>query len=46
MKLSEIGEFGLIEKLARHAGAGNSRLICGIGDDCAVAESGRQGTPC
>jgi len=40
MKLSDLGEFGLIARLARETPAGE-RVICGIGDDCAVIESGR-----
>lgn len=40
MKLSELGEFGLIARLARETPAGEG-VICGIGDDCAVIESGR-----
>jgi thiamine-monophosphate kinase len=43
MKLSDLGEFGFIERLARYAGTDDPRVICGIGDDCAVIESGRPG---
>jgi thiamine-monophosphate kinase len=42
MKLSDLGEFGLIARLARGASAGEG-VICGIGDDCAVIESGKPG---
>ena len=43
MKLSEIGEFGLIDRLARLARSG-AGVIQGIGDDCAVLEGGAPGT--
>lgn len=36
MELRRIGEFGLIEKIARIAGGGFSDVIAGIGDDAAV----------
>lgn len=36
MKLSKLGEFGLIELLAKAAGAGDERLLIGIGDDAAA----------
>lgn len=39
MKLSELGEFGLIARIARQAGATGSPVISGIGDDCAVVET-------
>jgi len=42
MKLSELGEFGLIARMVRAARAGEG-VICGIGDDCAVIESGQPG---
>ncbi len=42
MKLSDLGEFGLIARIARGAPAGEG-VICGIGDDCAVIESGKKG---
>jgi thiamine-monophosphate kinase len=44
MRLSELGEFGLIDRIAKSAGATGARVICGIGDDCAVIESGAAGT--
>ncbi len=44
MKLSELGEFGLIDRIAKRTGAIHARVICGIGDDCAVIESGAPGT--
>ncbi len=34
----ELGEFGFIDKIARHGLADTSRVVCGIGDDCAVFE--------
>jgi thiamine-monophosphate kinase len=43
MKLSDLGEFGFIERVAKYAGSDDPRVICGIGDDCAVIESGRPG---
>ncbi|MGD9116647.1 MAG: thiamine-phosphate kinase [Dehalococcoidia bacterium] len=36
MKLSQLGEFGLIELLAKMAGDGDERLLIGIGDDAAA----------
>lgn len=36
MKLSELGEFGLIDLLAKMAGGGDERLLVGIGDDAAA----------
>ncbi len=36
MKLSELGEFGLIDLLAKMAGGGDERLLIGIGDDAAA----------
>ena len=36
MKVSELGEFGLIDLLAKMAGGGDERLLIGIGDDAAV----------
>lgn len=43
MKLTELGEFGLIERIRRRAGE-DENLLLGIGDDCALAEvpEGRQ----
>jgi thiamine-monophosphate kinase len=43
MKLSEIGEFALIDRLAVLA-RGGAGVIQGIGDDCAVLEAGAPGT--
>ncbi len=40
MELRKLGEFGLIEKIARIAGAGCSDVIAGIGDDAAVLRIG------
>ncbi len=39
MDLSEIGEFGLIARIAQIVGEGNAPLIKGIGDDAAVITS-------
>ena len=36
MKVSELGEFGLIDLLAKMAGGGDKRLLIGIGDDAAA----------
>ena len=36
MNISEIGEFGLIERLAKDITTHNSSTLKGIGDDCAV----------
>jgi thiamine-monophosphate kinase len=36
MKVSELGEFGLIERLAKMAAAKDERLLIGIGDDAAA----------
>jgi thiamine-monophosphate kinase len=36
MKVSELGEFGLIERLARMVGEKDERLLIGIGDDAAA----------
>jgi thiamine-monophosphate kinase len=36
MKVSELGEFGLIDLLAQLAGGGDERLLIGIGDDAAA----------
>ncbi len=43
MKLSDLGEFGLIARIARHAGAAGARVLRGIGDDCAVLDGGVPG---
>ena len=36
MEISELGEFGLIERLAKVISVKNSTTVKGIGDDCAV----------
>ena len=36
MDISELGEFGLIERLAKEISVKNSTTVKGIGDDCAV----------
>jgi thiamine-monophosphate kinase len=36
MKVSELGEFGLIKRLAKMAGEKDERLLIGIGDDAAA----------
>jgi thiamine-monophosphate kinase len=36
MKVSELGEFGLIDLLAKMAGGGDKHLLVGIGDDAAA----------
>jgi thiamine-monophosphate kinase len=36
VKVSELGEFGLIDLLAKMAGGGDERLLIGIGDDAAA----------
>ena len=41
MELKKLGEFGLIEKIARSAGAGFPDVIKGIGDDAAVVRSSK-----
>lgn len=38
MKLSQLREFGLIERLAKIIGKPSSRVVIGIGDDAAVLE--------
>ena len=38
MEISELGEFGLIERLAKDIRIGNAQTRKGIGDDCAVLE--------
>ncbi|MBE9536919.1 MAG: thiamine-phosphate kinase [Proteobacteria bacterium] len=40
MKLSELGEFGLISRIKGHLGADGGQLIRGIGDDAAVIRGG------
>lgn len=39
MKLSELGEFGLIEKIRNKIGQPGGKVVKGIEDDCAVIES-------
>ena len=39
MKLSQLGEFGLIERLAKELGRPSRKVIIGIGDDTAVIQS-------
>lgn len=39
MKLSQLGEFGLIDLLAKKIGKPSKRVVVGIGDDTAVLES-------
>lgn len=41
MKIKDIGEFGLIERLRRKA-ANSASVVKGIGDDCAVVEFSRK----
>ena len=36
MEISELGEFGLIERLAKDIATKNETTVKGIGDDCAV----------
>lgn len=36
MEISELGEFGLIERLAKEISVKNATTVRGIGDDCAV----------
>lgn len=38
MLLSDVGEFGLIERVAEIVGGDDERVVIGIGDDCAVLE--------
>ncbi len=39
MKMEEIGEFGLIERLAKNFSPDDPRVIAGIGDDAAVIKT-------
>jgi thiamine-monophosphate kinase len=39
MRLSELGEFGLIRRLQAVCSSGNDRIVLGIGDDAAVIRS-------
>lgn len=43
MKLTDLGEFPLIARLAKRAGGDGARVIRGIGDDCAVLDAGAAG---
>lgn len=36
MNISEIGEFGLIDRLTKDLAPVNAETICGVGDDCAI----------
>ena len=38
--ISELGEFGLIEHLTKNISIQNASTIKGVGDDCAVIDSG------
>jgi thiamine-monophosphate kinase len=40
VKVSELGEFGLIDLLAKMVGGGDERLLIGIGDDAAAWQGG------
>src|SRR2546426_1914856 len=42
VNVSNLGEFGLIDKLARIAGKDHADLVIGIGDDAAVWRAGPQ----
>ena len=42
MKLSEIGEFGLIEKLASIYGSTTHNILRGIGDDAAAVKANKK----
>jgi thiamine-monophosphate kinase len=39
-KVSELGEFGLIERIRSRKAVGDENLVVGIGDDCAVLRRG------
>ena len=43
MELSELGEFGLIEKISNKIGQPSGKVLKGIGDDCAVVETDGDG---
>ncbi len=43
MRLDELGEFGLIARIAEAVGAGQESVVVGIGDDAAVLEAPRAG---
>ena len=38
-RFKDIGEFGFIDRIAAHAQ--RNRVLCGIGDDCAVMAAGQ-----
>ena len=40
MKLHEIGEFGLIDRLAAILPQGGKGVVLAVGDDCAVLDMG------
>ena len=40
MRLRDLGEFDLIDLIAHHQPSAHGRLLKGIGDDCAVIDSG------
>src|SRR5690606_22464912 len=40
MEISELGEFGLIDRIAGNARKQNTSTVAGIGDDAAVVDSG------
>lgn len=40
MEISELGEFGLIDRIARNARKQNASTVAGIGDDAAVVDCG------
>ena len=39
-RFKDIGEFGFIDRIAAHAQ--RNRVLCGIGDDCAVMAVGQE----
>jgi thiamine-monophosphate kinase len=43
VKLSELGEFGLIDRISKGCVTAPERVIRGIGDDCAVTEAAEPG---
>ena len=44
MRLDELGEFGLIARIAEAVGAGQESVVVGIGDDAAVLEAPSAGS--
>lgn len=38
MEISNLGEFGLIERLTKNITCRNRSTVCGVGDDCAVMD--------